>query len=56
MSQIKKESTKKGKHYRAVVRYKGFYKSQTFKKKEESVIWADDLENAFKKGKFKSIN
>ena len=56
MSQIRKESTKKGKHYRAVVRYKGFYKSQTFEKKEEAVIWANDLENALKKGKFKPIN
>lgn len=56
MSQIRKETTKKGKHYRAVVRHKGFYKSQTFDTKEAAVIWANDLENALKKGKFKPIN
>lgn len=56
MSQIRKEKTKKGIHYRAVVRFKNFYKSQTFSKKDEAIIWANELENQLKKGKFRPIN
>lgn len=56
MSQIRKEKTKKGSHYRAVVRCKNFYKSQTFESKDDAVIWANDLENQIKKGNFRPIN
>lgn len=56
MSQIRKEKTRKGSHYRAVVRHKGFYKSQTFDDKDAAIIWANDLENQLKKGKYKPIN
>ena len=55
MSQIRKEKTKKGVHYRAVVRFKNYYKSQTFDKKDEAIVWANDLENQLKKGKFNPI-
>lgn len=56
MSQIRKDKTKNGVRYRAVVRYKGFYKSQCFfgkNAKEEAQIWANDLENQLRKGKYK---
>lgn len=56
MSQIRKEKTRNGSHYRAVVRYKGYYKSQTFDDKDAAKIWANDLENQLKKGKYKPIN
>ena len=51
--QIRKEKTKKGSHFRAVVRYKNFYKSQTFDSKEEAKEWGMNLELALKKGKAK---
>lgn len=53
MSQIRREKTRKGTHYRAVVRHKDFYKSMTFSDKREAQIWANDLENQLRKGKYK---
>lgn len=51
--QIRKEKNKKSTHYRAVVRYKNFYKSQTFDSKDEAKEWGMNLELALKKGKTK---
>ena len=51
MAQIRKVKNKKGIGYRAVVRYKSFYKSQTFNSKDEAKIWANELEIRLKKGK-----